>query len=41
MLECFDSQESPTQKGRVIEKMIDRLLDENLFDEGEKDDFKL
>ena len=33
MLECFDSQENPTQKGRVIEKMIDRLLDENLFDE--------
>lgn len=41
MLECFDTQEEPTPKGEVIEKMIDRLLDENLFDEGEKDDFKL
>lgn len=34
MLECFDTQESPTQKGRVIEKMIDRLLDD--FDGGER-----
>lgn len=31
MLECFDTQENPTQKGRVIEKMIDRLLDEKSF----------
>ncbi|RDU70189.1 hypothetical protein [Helicobacter brantae] len=35
MLECFDSQENPTQKGRVIEKMIDRLLDVNLLVNGE------
>lgn len=36
MLGCFDIQEKPTPKGGVIEKMIDKLLDEKFLTQKEE-----
>lgn len=40
MLKCLDRHEKPTKKGKVIENLIDRLLDENLFSDGNNHSFK-
>lgn len=31
MLQCFDNCEKPTQKGKVIENLIDQILNHDLF----------